>query len=133
MRTGRCLCGAVTYELSSEPQMMALCHCRDCQHVTGGEPAAVALIAKGGFKLRQGELRTYACQGDSGNRVERHFCAACGSHLLSGLESGPFDAVKVGTLDEPLPLQPQIEIWTSSAQPWAHHPEGAMRFEKNPG
>jgi hypothetical protein len=133
MRTGQCLCGAVTYELNDEPQMLALCHCRDCQRVTGGEPAAVALIPKGGFRVRQGELKTYACQGESGNTVERRFCPECGSHLLSCLAGGPFDAVKAGTLDEPLSLQPQIEIWTSSAQPWAHHPEGVARFEKNPG
>lgn len=133
MRTGQCLCGAVTYELDAEPQMMALCHCRDCQRVTGGEPAAVALVPAGSFKLRQGEMKAFASRGDSGSMVERNFCPECGSHLLSRLSGGPFDGVKVGTLNEPLALQPQMEIWTSSAQAWGHHPEGAMRFEKNPG
>jgi hypothetical protein len=119
--------------MEAEPTMLALCHCRDCQRVTGGEPAAVALIPRDSFKVRQGAMKAYACQGESGNTVERNFCPECGSHMLSRLQDGPWEAVKVGTLDEPLALQPQMEIWTSSAQPWAHHVEGAMRFEKNPG
>jgi hypothetical protein len=133
MRSGHCLCGAVAYELEAEPTMLALCHCRDCQRVTGGEPAAVALVPKGSFKISHGTMKAYACQGDSGNRVERNFCPECGSHLLSRLQDGPWEAVKAGTLDEPLAIRPQLEIWTASAQPWAHHPEGVASFEKNPG
>lgn len=37
-----------------------------------------------------------------------------------------------GSLDEPLTMKPQFEIWTSAAQSWAHHPEGAAAFEENP-
>jgi len=133
MRTGRCLCGAVVYELSAEPQMLALCHCRDCQYVSGGEPAAVAVAPAGGFSLIRGQMKAYRSKGASGNLADRHFCEACGTHIVSRLESGPFFAVKVGTLDEPLALAPQMEIWASSALPWAHRPEGIASFEANPG
>ena len=133
MRSGRCLCGAVAYELTAEPQMLALCHCRDCQYITGGEPMAVAVAPPGSFRLTRGELRTYMAQADSGNMVDRNFCPTCGTQVVNRLQAGPFVAVTVGTLDEPLALQPQMEIWTVSAQPWAHHPDGAARFDKNPG
>jgi hypothetical protein len=46
--------------------------------------------------------------------------------------AAPFEVVMAGTLVEPLELQPQMEVWTSSAKPWAHHPEGITRCEKNP-
>lgn len=132
MRTGRCLCGAVRYELAVEPQTFALCHCRDCQYVTGGEPAAVAVAPGEAFRVTQGALKAYRSVGDSGAEVARNFCPECGTQVMSAIAGGLI-AVKVGTLDEPLASAPQIEVWTASAQPWAHHPDGVMRFERNPG
>ena len=133
MHTGQCACGAAAYELIAEPQMMALCHCRACQYVSGGSPAVVAIAPAGSFKLTRGELKAYWRESDSGEMVDRNFCPECGTHVVSRLNDGPFVAVKVGTLDEPLQLRPQMEIWTSEAPPWAHHVEGAARFDKNPG
>jgi hypothetical protein len=123
----------VAYELTAEPQLMALCHCRDCRHVTGGEPAAVAIAPAGSFRLTQGEMKAYWREGASGNSADRNFCPECGTHLVSRLHSGPFVAVMVGNLDEPLGLAPQMEVWTASALPWAHRPDGAQRFEQNAG
>jgi hypothetical protein len=132
MRTGRCLCGAVAFELTAEPQMLAFCHCRDCQYISGGEPAAVAVAPAGTFRVTQGELKAYRSKAQSGAMADRHFCAACGTHVVSRLDGGPFLAVKVGTLDDVPPLQPQMELWTASAQPWAHRPDVALSFEQNP-
>jgi hypothetical protein len=114
--------------------MLALCHCRNCQYIAGGEPVAVAVVSAGSFRLSQGELKAYWATADSGNRVDRNFCPECGTHLVNRLNAGQsIIAVPVATLDEPLPLQPRMEIWTASAQPWAHHPDGVAQFEKNPG
>jgi hypothetical protein len=123
----------VTYELTAEPQMFALCHCRDCQYVSGGGPSCVAVAPAGSFRLIQGALKAYRLAADSGNMVDRNFCPECGTQVVSRLESGPFVAVTVGTLNEPPPTGPQMEIWTCRAPPWAHHPQGATRFERNPG
>ncbi len=133
MTTGRCLCGAVAYKLDTEPQMLALCHCRDCQYVSGGEAAAVAVAAEGSFALTRGELKVVWVTSASGNTIDREFCPECGTHIVSRRHGGPFLAVKVGTLDEPLTLVPQMEIWTATALPWAHRPGGVVSFEKNPG
>jgi len=123
----------VAYELTDEPQMLALCHCRDCQYITGGEPVAVAIAPAGAFNLTKGALAAYWAPAASGNRVDRNFCAICGTHLVNRLNAGsPFVAVPVATLDEPPPLQPQLEVWTASARPWAHHPEGVATFARNP-
>jgi hypothetical protein len=131
MRTGRCLCGAAAYEISVEPQMFGFCHCRDCQRLSGGEPVAVVLGPRDSFRLTQGELTAYRCTAASGNVADRHFCPQCGTHIASRLEAGPFMAVRVSTLDDPPALSPQFEIWTSTAQIWAHRPPGVASFEEN--
>jgi len=131
MRTGGCLCGQVRFELTAEPMMFGFCHCLDCQHLAGGEPAAVVIGPQGSFQLTQGELKAYRSKAASGNMVDRHFCPECGAHVVSRLDGGPIVAVKVGTLDEEPALQPQFEIWTSTARAWAHRPQGVASFEGN--
>jgi hypothetical protein len=131
MATGRCLCGAAVYELTVEPQMFGFCHCKDCQKLSGGEPAAVVIGPRDSFRLTQGALKAYRVTSASGAVADRHFCPECGTHIASRLEAGPFMAVKVATLDEPPALQPAFEIWTSTAQPWAHRPAGVASFAEN--
>jgi len=131
MHTGGCLCGAVRFELTAEPQMFGFCHCRDCQRLTGGEPVAVVVGPRESFRLTRGALKAFRSTAASGNVADRHFCPECGTHVASRLEAGPFMAVRVSTLDEPPSLQPQFEIWTSTAQPWAHRPPGLASFEEN--
>jgi hypothetical protein len=121
----------VAYELAVEPQVFGFCHCKDCQRLSGGEPAAVVIGPRDSFRLTQGELKAYRSSAASGALVDRHFCPDCGTHIASRLEAGPFMAVKISTLDEPPALQPQFEIWTSTAQPWAHRPQGVASFEEN--
>jgi len=131
MRTGGCLCRKVRYELSVEPQMFGLCHCKDCQHLSGGEPVAIVIGPRDSFKLIAGKLKAHRRTAASGNVVDRHFCPECGTHIVSRLDAGPIMAVRVSTLDEPPPLQPQFEIWASTAQAWAHHPQGVASFAEN--
>jgi hypothetical protein len=134
MLTGRCLCGAIAYEVEAEPQAFAFCHCRDCQYITGGQPSAAVVVPAGSLRLLRGELKTFWTRGFSGAMADRNFCPECGTLIASRLKAqSPFVAVMAGTLDEPPPLQPQMEIWTSTAQPWAHRPEGVTAFERNPG
>lgn len=132
MSTGGCLCGAVRFELSVEPQMFGFCHCRDCQHLSGGEPVAVVVGPRDSFRLTKGQLKVYRRTAESGNVADRHFCPECGTHIASRLEAGSVMAVRVSTLDEAPPLQPQFEMWVSAARPWAHRPAGVASFERNP-
>ncbi len=131
MTSGGCLCGAVRFELTEAPAMFGLCHCGACRHLSGGEPAAVVVGPRESFRLTRGTMKAYRRAADSGSVVDRHFCPECGTHIASRLEAGPFMAVKISTLDEPPALQPQFEIWTSQAQPWAHRPAGVASFEEN--
>jgi hypothetical protein len=131
---GGCLCGAVRYEVSAEPVAFMLCHCRDCQYISGGEPAAVVVVPKPAFRLAKGQVKSYAVKGDSGKEVARQFCGECGTPLFSALEGNPqLWAIKAGSLDDPSWLKPTAFLWKSSAQPWAHLDPAIHAFPKQPG
>src|ERR1700741_3654872 len=55
--TGGCYCGNIRYESIAQPMMMIKCHCRDCQHITGGPYAPAVVLPITAFKLTKGELR----------------------------------------------------------------------------
>jgi hypothetical protein len=130
---GGCACKAVRYEVASEPVAFMLCHCRDCQYASGGEPAAVVVVPKPAFKLTKGSVTSYSSKGDSGNQVTRQFCGACGTPLFSALEGNPtLWAIKAGSLDDPSWLKPTAYLWTASAQPWAHMDPAIHAFDKQP-
>jgi len=117
-RTGRCLCGAVSYRVSGEPLIARICWCRTCQKISGNGTAN-AIFPSAHIEVT-GNLSCYVSQADSGNQISRHFCAGCGCHLFASSSASPqFRVVRLGTLDEPSSIKPQINMWTSSAPAWA--------------
>jgi hypothetical protein len=133
MITGGCLCGKIRYEADVEWFLAVRCHCRDCQYVSGGEPAAVLSVVRGALRV-QGEPRVYLSKGNSGVAVFRSFCADCGTPLFAGNDKNAGFAIKLGSLDEPSEFAPAVHVWTSSAQPWHHIDTNAsVVFSKNFG
>ena len=131
--SGGCLCGAVRYEVSAEPVAFMLCHCRDCQYISGGEPAAVVVVPTPSVAVVKGDLKGHTVTGESGNEVERQFCPECGTPVFSRLGGMPqLWCVKAGTLDDPSWLKPTAFLWSQSAQPWAHHDAAIRAYEKGP-
>ena len=134
MIIGGCLCGKIRYVADGESFLAVHCHCRDCQYVSGGEPAAVISVARGVLRV-QGEPRVYRSKADSGVAVFRSFCADCGTPLFAGNEkNAEVIAIKLGSLDEPSKFAPAGHIWTSAAQPWHHiDPNAPIISSKNFG
>ena len=131
---GGCRCGAIRYTASAEPMMTAYCHCRYCQYASGGAASTILLVPRGSVEIQQGAPVDYALTADNGNTVTRRFCGTCGSPLFSVLdESAPFDVIKAATLDDPSWIQPAMNIWCASAQPWAEISSDLPRFDHNPG
>src|SRR5687768_15041233 len=122
---GRCLCGAVTYSSDAEPLFAALCHCRDCQRQHGTAFAVVVGAPADGFDV-SGAVSTHVTVGDEhGQPVERRFCPSCGSPLFSETQALPgVILLKAGTLDDASWVEPQLEVWGRSAQPWVGEVEG---------
>lgn len=129
---GGCRCGAVRYEVSAEPMAVMNCHCRDCQYASGGGFSTVAVVPRAAFKLLQGAPTRFAVKGDSGKDIVRNFCGTCGTPLFSEPHNEGIWVVKAGTLDDPRWLKPSGNLYTASAQPWAHIDASLMRFEKMP-
>ncbi|HEY0526973.1 MAG TPA: GFA family protein [Stellaceae bacterium] len=131
--SGGCLCGAVRFEAAGEPLVSLKCHCRDCQYLSGGEPADAVVMPSQAVTVVKGEARAYWTRADSGNRVYRSFCATCGTPLFAGNEAHPEAiAIKTGALDEPARFPPKGHIWTASAQPWHHIDPALPSFDRNP-
>jgi hypothetical protein len=80
--TGHCLCGQVTFTVDAEPVRAVMCWCRDCQYIACGS-ATVNVLFPDGAARYEGEVSTFTRTADSGNTVERGFCARCGSQLYS--------------------------------------------------
>ncbi len=131
--TGGCLCGNVRYEFDAEPLMTANCFCRDCQQVTGSPMTTVCGLPETAFRLLQGDLGEYTVTGSSGKAVTRQFCTQCGSALFTRGEVAPgIFFVKATSLDDPSWVNPDTNVFTSAAQPWAHVSELANNFPQNP-
>ena len=130
---GRCLCGAVTYSSEAEPAFTAVCHCKDCQRQGGTAFSVVVGVPKADLEI-SGELSSFSTVGsDHGQETQRQFCSSCGSPIVSLSAAMPDVAfLKAGTLDDTSWLQPQLEVWGTSAQPWVEAVEGRPRMERGP-
>jgi hypothetical protein len=131
-RTGRCLCGKVSYGLSGDLIATAVCHCSHCQR-QGGSAFSVNLIAHQSQLAVNGELATYEERGENNDNVyvRRRFCNACGSPIVSEITlSDGIIAVKAGTLDDKTDVNPTVEAWCVDRQPWVSLPGMAMSLER---
>jgi hypothetical protein len=117
--TGGCACGAIRYRSDGAPRYMGNCHCRDCQHATGGAYFPGLLVKESEFTLLQGEPRWYDKPADRGHMMRRGFCADCGSplFLINGASTGAI-LMYAGSLDDPGLYRPSRDIYVASAQPW---------------
>ena len=129
---GGCYCGAVRYVAEGEPAMKAQCHCRECQHHSGGGPNFFMLMPLEGFYFSKGAPSAFS-RSDIDNPVTREFCAACGTQIGAPVRSMGMYALKVGTLDDPSRFGgPQVALHTCDKQRFHHIGEALATFEKNP-
>ena len=130
--TGGCLCGAVRYTSSAAPVIARVCWCRDCQYFAAGAGTVNAVFRVESFEIA-GETRDYASTADSGNRMHRRFCPACGTPMFSEAEARPeLIIARAGTLDDPQAITPSATIWTASAPRWACIAEDLPKFDGQP-
>jgi hypothetical protein len=124
---GGCTCRAVRYELASAPLIVHCCHCRWCQRESGASYALNAVIEAERVSLLGGVPQTVVTPSNSGKGQNIARCPVCRVALWSTY-AGAGEAlrfVRVGTLDNPDLLSPDIHIYTESKQPWVLIPPGA--------
>jgi hypothetical protein len=128
---GGCACAAVRYRLQSAPMFVHCCHCRDCQRQTGSAFVINALIETDRIALLAGAPEPLGVPTDSGRPHDIYRCPACRIALWSDYGGRPaLRFVRVGTLDDPAALEPDVHIYTRSKLPWIRLPEGVPAFEK---
>jgi len=129
---GHCTCGAVRYRMTSRPMFVHCCHCRWCQRETGASFALNAMIEADRVVVLAGMPEVVHTPSLSGKGQKITRCPVCRVALWSNY-SGAGDAVRfvrVGTLDEPDRLPPDIHIFTASKQPWVVLPQGMPAVEE---
>jgi hypothetical protein len=117
---GGCTCCFVRYRMTTRPLFVHCCHCRWCQRETGASFALNALIEADRVQLRQGDVEVINTPSNSGKGQKISRCPRCRIAVWSNY-AGAGDAInsiRVGTLDEPDRLSPDIHIYTASKQPW---------------
>ena len=126
---GGCVCGAVGYEILSEPLVVLACHCTDCQRSTGSAFVVNIGVPKADLRV-EGELTTVTNPTPSGAGYDANYCSACATVIWSKYHfiEIPMVAVRGGTLDDPFAVQPTVHIFTVSKQPWVNLPDGALSF-----
>lgn len=128
---GGCACGAVRYRFLSEPMFVHCCHCLDCQRQTGSAFVLNALIEADRVQLLSGEPMSVGMPTDSGRPHDIYRCPKCQTALWStygGRTTMRF--VRIGTLDKPSALKPDVHIFTRSKVPWLKLPEDQPAFEE---
>src|SRR5688572_13395041 len=124
---GGCTCRFVRYSMTTQPLFVHCCHCRWCQRETGASFALNALIEADRVQLLAGEVEVINTPSNSGKGQKISRCPRCRVAVWSNY-AGAGDTVRfirVGTLDEPDRLPPDIHIYTESKQPWVILPPGA--------
>jgi len=123
---GGCDCGAIRYRMSTMPLVVHCCHCRWCQRESGASFALNAMIESDRVTSLQTEPELVNTPSQSGRGQQIARCPTCRIALWSHYSgAGPVVTfVRVGTLDNPDVLAPDIHIFTESKQPWIALPAG---------
>ena len=131
---GGCACGSVRYRLEADPLIVHACHCRNCQRQTGTWHAVNALVESGHVALASGVLDARELETPSGAGQTVYRCSICqvalwsNYHVMSRGHGDIVRFVRVGTLDEPGRLPPDVHIYTRERNRCAPEPCNAPAF-----
>jgi hypothetical protein len=149
MASGSCLCGNVSIEYKGEPalkvdpllpslhfplpqnrlivNLQALCHCTDCQKISGSAFSVNNVVSGEGFSVT-GNPKSYTKTADSGKKITSYFCGDCGSTLFRDGENFPgMKIVKAGVLGPKVleASKPNVELFAPERPGWISKLEGA--------
>ena len=128
---GGCHCGHITYEADIDPDTTSICHCTDCQTLSGSAYRTNVRTNKGAFKLLTGQPKLYIKTAESGNQRAQAFCPECGSPIYSTTVTDPqIYGLRVGTIRQRTQLKPRTQGWCRSAQSWVSDLSGMTQTAK---
>lgn len=128
---GGCHCGSIRYEAEVDPEKTIICHCSDCQALSGSAYRTVIFVPAECFNLVAGDLKTYIKIADSGNRRAMLFCPDCGTQIYATSADGDANVLglRVGTARQRAELRPRKQHWCRSALDWTEDLSEVERVE----
>ena len=131
--TGGCHCGKITYQAEIDPETVGLCHCTDCQILSGSAFRSSVPVTKADFKLT-GQPKIYVKTAESGAKRAKAFCPDCGTHVYAAAPVDPqLFNIRTGTVNQRSQLKPKRQIWCDSAQSWAMDLNAIAKVARQPG
>ena len=117
---GQCHCGRVTYEAEIDPDHISICHCTDCQSLTGSSFRVTVICSAEQVRLTGQPPKIYGKTGENGRTRFQHFCGDCGSPLFTSGKGTEIDdfGIRWGSIRQRDQLKPVRQIWCRSAVPW---------------
>ena len=123
------MCGAIRYELQSEPSDCGWCHCRTCQLSSGAPGMVFASVPDGHLNWSKGADKVRAVASSSFGH--REFCGECGTPFLMKVDHQPETVdFSVATLDDPGAIAPGFHIFWASKVGWFNPGDDLPRHEK---
>ena len=124
---GGCHCGKIGFDAEVNPDYVTICHCTDCQTMSGAPYRVTVPVKAANFALR-GQPKTYIKTSDSGSKRVLAFCGDCGSPIYSTSLGDPavFN-LRLGMVTQRAQLAPKMQGWCQSAMPWAADISGVPR------
>jgi hypothetical protein len=115
---GACHCGAVSFSAEIDPSKVVVCHCTDCQVLSGAPMRAIVPAPIETFVIR-GPTKSYVKLAQSGNRRAQVFCPECGTPLYGAAAENPTSVtIRLGCVAQRNELKPAAQIWRHSAVGW---------------
>jgi hypothetical protein len=129
---GGCHCGYITYEADVDPEKVSICHCTDCQNLTGSAYRVTVPAPASGFKLLTGQPKIYVKTAESGTKRAHGFCPECGTpvYATSVDPDPPVYGIRVGTARQRNELRPRRQSWCRSALGWSMNIESLPQSPK---
>ena len=117
---GGCYCGEITFQAEVDPENVIICHCTDCQTLSGSAYRTVAPAIEGTFEFISGTPKIFIKTAENGSRRALAFCSECGTPIYSAPddEDSSFFGIRVGAIKQRDQLPPKSQYWCRSAQSW---------------
>ncbi|HEY1235474.1 MAG TPA: GFA family protein [Candidatus Binatia bacterium] len=127
---GGCHCGNITYTAEVDPERVGICHCTDCQTLSGTAFRVSVPATKDNFRL-SGNLKIYVKTAESGAKRAQGFCAECGTPIYATAVTDPqvFN-IRVGTARQRGELRPKSQGWCRSARDWVNDLASMKQYAK---
>ena len=129
---GACHCGSIRYEAEIDPAKVVICHCTDCQALSGSAFRTVAQTKPGVFRLLSGAPRSTSRSVRAGTSVSRPLSGLRIPDLFGSCRNGAQGGRLRGHDRQRAQLIPSDQYWFRSSQAWLPDLPAMQRREKQP-